>query len=77
MASIVVSIVVAGGVDWNNIPLCEAIWPFRGQLPCDLSFKTGWFRDKGVYYVRHTIIGLDRAWNDLDKQKCVLIMHTF
>lgn len=31
----------AGGVDWNNIPLCEAIWPFRGQLPCDLSFKTG------------------------------------
>lgn len=32
---------VAGGVDWNNIPLCEAVWSFKGQLPCDLSFKAG------------------------------------
>jgi len=28
-------------VDWDSPVMCKALWPYKAQMPCDLTFATG------------------------------------
>lgn len=32
---------IATEADWDKLPVCEALYHFRGELPCDLEFRKG------------------------------------
>jgi len=41
-------------VDWDKPAMCKALWTYKAQMPCDLSFAAG--KNGQVFLVYYYVI---------------------